>query len=96
MDDILTLKDPRTRSGYVYSDKKRNDFCYQTASHCITTVTNLYHMPLSQPVYINLQSCVSANLNQQNGFQGMQYCMGYLLHVYIIPQTPLATYLIIP
>ena len=33
MDDILTLVDPRTRSGRVYSqvDKKRNDFFYRKA-----------------------------------------------------------------
>ena len=37
MDDILTLVDPRTRSGCVYTlTKERNDFCYQTTSHCIT------------------------------------------------------------
>ena len=39
MDDILTLVDPRTRSGRVYSlTKKRNDFCYRKASLCIITV----------------------------------------------------------
>ena len=53
MDDILTLVDPRTRSGRVYSlTKKRNDFCYRTASHCITTVINLYYMPLSHNLFM--------------------------------------------
>ena len=52
MDGILTLVDPMTRSGRVYSMIDRNDLCYQTASHCSTTVINLYYMPLSQLVYV--------------------------------------------
>ena len=85
MDDILTLVDPRTRSGRVYSLTKRNYFCYQTASHCFTTVINLYYMPLSQLVYLYYfcscikDSCVSVNINQQIWLQGVQYCMGFLL-----------------
>ena len=42
MDDILTLVDPRTKSGCVNSDKKRNNFAIKQ-HHTVTTVTNLYY-----------------------------------------------------
>ena len=48
MDDILTLVDPRTRSGCVNSDKKEMTFATKQ-HHTVTTVTNLYYR---QSVYI--------------------------------------------
>ena len=50
MDDILTLVDPRTRSGHVYSmTKKEMTFATEQLR---TAVINLYYMPLSQLVYV--------------------------------------------
>ena len=102
MDDILMLIDPRTRSGCVYSDKKRNDICYQTASHCITTVTNLYywHAFVTTCLYMHT---FNLQFNQRDlcvckpkSAEWASRCA--ILHGIstIIPQTPLATYLIIP